>query len=116
MTLKTALKAGVGMKKGDIIIIAIVLTLAIVLATVFYIGGDAGKTVIISVNNESVFEGPLSKNEEIDLETNLVVIEDGQVFVKSADCHNQICVRHRPISKKGETIVCLPNKVLIEIK
>ena len=104
------------MKKGDIIIIAVVLSLALILTLAFFIGGDAGKTVKISVNNECVFEGSLSSNKEIDLETNLVVIENGQVFVKSADCHNQICVRHRPISKKGETIVCLPNKVLIEIK
>ena len=33
-----------------------------------------------------------------------------------ANCPDEICVHHKPISKNGETIVCLPNKVVVVIK
>ena len=35
--------------------------------------------------------------------------------MKEADCPDQICVRHKAISKSGESIVCLPHKVVVEI-
>jgi len=44
-----------------------------------------------------------------------LVINKGEVYMESADCPNQICVHHSRISRKGETIVCLPNRVVIEI-
>lgn len=45
----------------------------------------------------------------------ILVISDGKADMESADCPNQICVHHGAISHTGETIVCLPNRVVIEI-
>lgn len=104
------------MKKGDIIIIAVVLAIALFSGILLITGGTVGSKVIISKNNETVFEGKLNEDKTIDLESNVIVIKDSMVFVKKADCSNQICVNHKAISKKGESIACLPNKVLIEIK
>jgi len=36
--------------------------------------------------------------------------------MKKADCKDQICADHKAIEKSGETIVCLPHKVVIEIQ
>ena len=36
--------------------------------------------------------------------------------MKKADCKDQICADHKAIEKSGETIVCLPHKVVIEIR
>ncbi len=47
--------------------------------------------------------------------TNVLVIKDGTAFIKSADCPDKICVHHSPISKVGETIICLPHKLVVEI-
>lgn len=44
-----------------------------------------------------------------------LVIDDGAAYMESADCPNQICVHHNPVSHKGETIVCLPNRIIVEI-
>ena len=44
-----------------------------------------------------------------------LVISDGKADMESADCPNQICVHHSAISHTGETIVCLPNRVVIEV-
>ena len=45
----------------------------------------------------------------------ILVIRKGEAYVESAECPNQICVHHSPISHKGETIVCLPNRIVVEI-
>lgn len=47
--------------------------------------------------------------------SNTVVIKNGEAFVKDATCPDKICEGHRPISRVGETIVCLPNKLTLRI-
>ncbi len=49
-------------------------------------------------------------------EYNLVVIEGGTVRVAEASCPDQTCVRHRPISTTGVSIVCLPHRLVIEVR
>lgn len=46
----------------------------------------------------------------------ILIIKDGEAYMQEADCPNQICVHHSPVLHKGETIVCLPNRVIIEIR
>ncbi|MBR3211990.1 MAG: NusG domain II-containing protein, partial [Firmicutes bacterium] len=63
---------------------------------------------------------PLSEDREIIIENaghiNKITINDGQVQMTEASCHNQICVKHGAISKDNETIVCLPNRVVVRIE
>lgn len=65
---------------------------------------DAAYTVTVSGTAAGTFAGE-----------NNVVIENGTVDVTSADCSNQVCVEHAPISSVGEQIVCLPHGVVIEV-
>ena len=46
---------------------------------------------------------------------NTVVIANGSVDVVQANCSNQVCVDHDPISEVGEQIVCLPHGMVVEI-
>lgn len=46
---------------------------------------------------------------------NLLSVTDGRVSMAAADCRDQICVRHRPVSAGGESIICLPHRFVIEI-
>ena len=104
------------MKKADICIIFAVLFVAITLLFLGSLGKTAGKTVVISQNNICLYKVDLNKDTVITLEGNTIEIKSQRVRVVKADCKNQICVKHKAISKSGESIVCLPNKVLIEIK
>ena len=45
----------------------------------------------------------------------VLVIKDGKAEMKSAICPDKICVKHRPIDKSGQTIVCLPEKIVVKI-
>ena len=47
---------------------------------------------------------------------NVVVISGGAVAVAEASCKNQVCVKHGAISRTGESIVCLPNRLVVRIE
>lgn len=104
------------MKKGDMFVILTVLLIVAAALGFWFFGGETGKNVTVKKNNEILYELPLNKDKTVDLKGNILVIKGDKAFIESANCKNQICVNHKPISKKGETIVCLPHKVLVEIK
>ena len=82
-------------------------------------GADKGLTAVVTVDGELREELSLKENERVAIDTlwgfNIVETKDGQVFVTEADCRDQICVDHKKIEKVGETIVCLPHKMVVEI-
>ena len=104
------------MKKNDIILCAAICAFAAILSLILFAVRKEGKTVVVKVDNKTVCEYPLGTDREIALEHNTAVIENSEVYMLKADCKNQICVKTGKISKRGESIVCLPNRVVIEIK
>lgn len=46
---------------------------------------------------------------------NLISVVNGTVDIEAADCKDQICVHHKPISSKGESIICLPHRLVVEV-
>ena len=64
-------------------------------------------------------ELPLSTDSETtvttSLGTNVVVVEDGAVYVRGADCDNHDCVNQGRIDRPGRQIICLPHELWIEV-
>ncbi len=60
----------------------------------------------------------LDKDREITLLEGKMILEikDERIRVKKSDCPRQICVSRGWIKSSGQVIVCVPNKILIEIK
>jgi len=104
------------MKKGDVVLIISVLLVALCSFIAIFFVKKEGKTIVVKENNKIVYEGSIIEDKTINLDGNTVVIEKSAVYMKNATCKNQICVHHKKISSKGETIVCLPHKVIVEIK
>ena len=107
------------MKKTDLIL-ALAAILAAVGIWLFYsAGAEKGLTAVVTVDGEVRAEMPLEETGDVTIETewgyNIVHTENGQAFVTEADCRDQICVEHKKIEKTGETIVCLPHKMVVEI-
>ncbi|MCR5310172.1 MAG: NusG domain II-containing protein [Lachnospiraceae bacterium] len=79
----------------------------------------AGSVALITVEGREYARLPLDKDTVLTVTvndgTNTVKVADGRIYVESADCPDKICVGHKGISRCGETIVCLPHKVVIEI-
>ncbi len=76
-----------------------------------------GAAVIVTVNGEQIASYPLTADGTYLLNggTNVLVIREGKAYVESADCPDKICVNHHKISKTGERIICLPNKLEIAV-
>ena len=108
--------------RNDLIFIAAVLALvAIGAATLFFLRGE-GSTVQVEVDGTIIGTYPLSVDREVEIitgengeERNLLVIRDGKATVSTATCPDGICASHKPISREGESIVCLPHKVVITV-
>lgn len=106
------------MKKMDFILVLTVVILAIGGFLLYNLLGqrEAG-LVVVEVDGDAFGEYKLHENQEVLInDTNVLIIENGEASMYEADCPDQICVEHVSISKNGETIVCLPNKVVVTIK
>ena len=77
-------------------------------------------TVTITLEGETYGEYPLGENREIEIiqedASNLVEIKDGMVRMKEANCPDLYCVKHKAIQAGDEVIVCLPHKLVVEIR
>ncbi len=115
------MEKSIQVKKKDIILIAVVLVVAIAGLLVFYLTQKSGDTVVVTIDGVIYNEYPLNKDIEVDIPginggTNHLVIKDGFADMTDADCPDKICVDSRKISKTGESIICLPNKVVVKIE
>lgn len=110
--------------KNDIILIAAlaVLALAAYLGTTYFQGKNTKNAVaVIKIDGEEYGRYPLAEEitEQIEVPEggyNVLKIAEGRADITEASCPDKICVNHRPVSRKGQSIVCLPNKVVIEIE
>lgn len=106
--------------KNDILLIAGLLAVVLVAVLAFLLFRAEGDTVTVTVNGQIFGEYSLRVNRTVEIRCgdgyNLLVIEDGRAYVKEASCPDEICSAHRPIRHNGESIVCLPNKVVVEIR
>ena len=109
--------------RNDLILIgALIAVLVLVGLAVWLLRGE-GDTVVVEVDGKVYGTYALSVYRTVEIRTgdggeelNLLVIEGGRARVETATCPDGICAAHRPISREGESIVCLPHKVVITVK
>lgn len=103
------------MKKNDWIMIALVIAIAAVFAGVHFVGKNSGSGCVeIQVNGENYGIYPLDVEKTVEIgDTNRLEIKDGAAEMIWASCPDQVCVHHKKISRDGESIICLPNKVVV---
>ncbi len=101
----------------DLLLITVLLSLGIFAFLIIESGREEGACVKVTVGGELVCEYSLSEDGEYLLNggTNLLIISDGKAFIKDADCPDGLCINQGKISLSGERIVCLPNRVMIEV-
>lgn len=112
------------MKKADFAVIAAVVLLAAVFFGVNARNGSravAGDAKVIVMSEGKLYgQYRLDTDQTIKLSTeghyNQIRIEDGKVWMEEADCHDQICVDTREAVRPGESIVCLPNRVIVRVE
>jgi hypothetical protein len=80
---------------------------------------EEGNTVTVTVDREVYGEYPLYEDRVVEIRTgdslNILVIRDGKAYMETASCPDGICTARKPIFRDGESIVCLPNKVVVTV-
>lgn len=104
--------------KKEIIMTSLFLSLAIISLLIIGLTGKAGSTVEVTYDGEVIAEYSLLENGEYPLigGKNVLVIEDGSAYMKSADCPDGTCIKTGRIRRVGESIICLPNKLAITVR
>lgn len=109
----------ISLKKKDWILIAIIISVAVLAYLSRYLLRDTGSgNVIVKVNGEITGTYELSNDTKVPINhgSNILEIKNGKAKMIEADCPDQLCVHQRAIEANGENIICLPNKVIVEIK
>ena len=107
-------------KKGDIIIVAVILLAAAVFAfwsnsktesvqAVITVDGETVKTVDLANIKEKFTFIPATDPRVV------ITAENGEIRFESAECEDKLCVACGNLSKHGDTAVCLPSKTVITI-
>ena len=109
------------MRKKDWIIIVAALLLAAAVFGIFKISqsgtSNAGE-VVLRVDGEVIGTYSLAEPQTVPIDTkyghNELEIYDGEALMSDADCPDKYCMGQGKISHSGQTIVCLPHKLVVE--
>ena len=114
--------SGRSRRLSDILLIIFLLAVSAAAMLYLFLFRESGDRVKVTVDGELF--GVYSLQDEIteDILTgadnenfNRLVISGGKAYVESASCPDGICAAHYPIFRGGESIVCLPNRVVITV-
>ncbi|MCF0121041.1 MAG: NusG domain II-containing protein [Oscillospiraceae bacterium] len=107
--------------KNDIILVLALLAIAGAAFAVLQLTKRPGGEAVITVDGEIAAILPLTKDTAYEVEqkgigTNTVTVSTGEVCVSFADCPDKICVKQGNIRYNGESIVCLPHKLIVTVR
>lgn len=82
---------------------------------------DGGKKAVVSQDGAVIAEYPLLYDRTVVIRTdsggsNTLHIAGGEAWVTDATCPDKVCEHMGKISREGEVIVCMPNKLTIRIE
>lgn len=102
----------------DIILIASLAVLGLVLLVVMRHSSESGSTAVVQVDGVVIARYPLSEDgiHVLNGGLNTIEIKDGKVRMMEALCPNLECVHQGWISRGHQSIVCLPNKLVVTIE
>lgn len=109
-------------RKADLIFILVLVAVVAVAGVGLTLFRAPGDTVEVAVNGKVIASYPLAEDRVEDIRTgadnrdlNRLVIADGKAHIETATCPDGICAAHHPIRRDGESIICLPHKVVITV-
>lgn len=108
--------------KADILL-AVIIAVVGVAASIyigFYNNDIEHGQVVVHKDNKIYGTYSLDEDREINIDENghinKITIKDGNVQMTFANCYNQDCVKQGSIHDMSKSIVCLPHKVVVEVK
>ncbi len=83
------------------------------------ISATEGSVLLVELEGAAIYKGSMSENRTVTVKGRFgevrIRVEEGRVAVTDAHCPNKVCVRTGWRSLAGESIICVPNRVLVKI-
>lgn len=107
--------------KNDIILILALLLLALAAWGLLRLTRHTGGEAVVTVDGALAATLPLSIEARLPVGEswgfcNVVEVSGGRVRVVEADCPDRLCVRQGWIRYDGESIVCLPHRLVVTVR
>ncbi len=103
----------------DVIIIAVVIVFAVLLLVFCNFSTADNAKYNIYVENQLYKTGSLCDDCEIEVETqngtSILVVANGKIHMEHGNCPDEFCEKQGEISSSQSKIICLPNKIVVEI-
>lgn len=106
--------------RNDVIFIGFMVLFCVAVCVAVYKGGAVtGSYITITVDGEKYGTYSLLEEQTITIgegdHVNIIDIKDGKAYMTSASCPDQLCVKQNRISYDKQSIICLPNKVVVTV-
>lgn len=107
-------------KKADIVLFLCIVVFGLAISWHAAFFDRQGNEVVVTAGGQVFGVYTLAEDREIEVtqsgHSNHITIKDGKVSMTSSTCKNQVCVQTGTISHTKDSIACLPNRVIVEIK
>lgn len=107
--------------RKEIIVIGALVLVGVIFLIIVLLTNKPGTTVVVEVDGRKVAEYPLAQDATYTIQgvnggTNVLVIKEGYARIESASCPDGLCKNMGRIHNSAQSIICLPNKVVVKIK
>lgn len=108
------------MSRKDLFLFSLIFSIIVLFYLFSRLQTVKGDTVIIQVDDKKFLKVSLSENGIVrvpgPLGISIVEIKNGKVKMLSSPCLDKLCIREGYISKPGQIIVCVPNRIILKIE
>lgn len=107
--------------RADVVLVGVFAAVCLAAFFLFFLRGE-GASVVVTRDGEVIGRYRLSEDRTVEIAdasgrvTNVLVIAGGRADMTEADCPDRLCVRQRAIQRAGESLVCLPNRVVVTVE
>lgn len=106
--------------RADTMLIGALLLIGVALMLYIRISSRTGSMLQVRIDGQTVAQYPMDEDIDIILTgkdggTNRLIISDGQAWFSEASCPDHLCIGMGRIDKAGQSIICLPNRVSVEV-
>lgn len=107
--------------KKEVIFIAVLVVSGLALLIGVLLFSKEGGQVVVTVSGNEVASFSLDEDRTYLIEgkdggTNLLIIQDGKAHMESASCPDGLCINMGKIHAAGQSIICLPNEVVVSVE
>lgn len=108
-------------KRNDLILFLVLIGAALVLSLVLYGKESRGGIVVVQVDGKKTASYPLDQDRDVMIRVpgggyNHLMIRNSECYLTGANCPDQLCVKQGKISKDGQSIICLPHRLVITVR